>query len=487
MHFIREHYLILTTILLVYAVAFGLAIKILFENRNPAKTAAYLLLFFFLPLAGMVVYYFAGVNLRTKKRYRIKKYNDQVFFEAMKKKIYHRSGYVIEQHEPLMKDQTELVNLLLKDSLAELTDNNEVRLLINGEEKFAALLTALEAAKNHIHLEYYIVEDDAIANQIKDVLIRKSRQGVCVRFIYDDFGSKPIRKKYAAELKEAGVEIFPFYKTRFVNLANRINYRNHRKIVVIDGHTGFVGGINISDRYINGVDPNQEYWRDTHLKITGKAVQTLQLIFISDFNFCAEQEIDMSPPFFPTVHTTSNQLVQVAASGPDSEQATLMLAYFTAIVNATRKVYITSPYLIPNESILTALKQSALSGLDVRLLAPERGDSKFVNAATQSFFPELLQAGVRIFLYKKGFVHAKTMVVDDSLAIVGTANMDIRSFDLNFEVNAFVYDAGINAQLEAAFMNDLKDSTEIDYDEWAKRSWLTLIAESLARLVTPVL
>jgi cardiolipin synthase len=485
--FLSSHLVLVVELLVVYVIAFFVAIKILLENRSPAKTAAYLLLIFFVPLIGLLIYYYFGVNYRTKKKYRIKKYNDALFFNALKKQVLEKSQKLLLNRKDFLGAQTELVNLLVRDSLAGLSDNNKVKLLTNGEEKFPELFKAIERATQHIHIEYYIIEQGIIANQLKELLIKKSKEGVKVRMIYDDFGSKSIRKKYAEELRANGIEIYPFYKTRFVLFANRLNYRNHRKVVVIDGIVGFIGGINISDRYSNTLKTNEIYWRDTHLKIEGNAVQTLQLNFISDWNFCAENELDLSRNFFPEQHNEEHQIVQIASSGPDSERATLMFAFFSAIVSASQKVYITTPYLIPNESILTALKQAALSGLDVRLLLPAKSDSRLVNAASQSYFTELLEAGVRIFLYQKGFVHAKTLVLDNNLAVIGTANMDIRSFDLNFEINAFVYDEKVNSELNTAFLNDLNFSKEITLNSWSKRKKLRIVAESLMRLIAPIL
>lgn len=486
--FLRNHFMLIFEVLFIYLLAIIVATKILLENRNPAKTAAYLLLILFVPVIGLLTYYFFGVNYRTKKKYRIKKLNDAVFFERLKLAVLESSQKVIQEKKYFLINQTELANLLLRDSLAQLTANNDVKLLINGEEKFSEIIEAFENATHHIHIEYYIIEEGEIANRIKDILIKKSLAGVKVRIIYDDFGSKSIRKKFANDLRKAGVEIYPFYKTHFVLLANRLNYRNHRKIIVVDGRIGFTGGINISDRYINNLQRKQVYWRDTHLRIEGDAVQSLQIIFISDWNFCAVNEIDLSRPFFPSIQNDNKQIVQVASSGPDSERATIMLAFFSAIVNATKRIFITSPYLIPNESILTALKQAALSDLDVKIIVPAHSDFSFVNAASQSFFSELLLAGVRIYLYQKGFIHAKTMLLDNNLAIVGTANMDIRSFDLNFEVNAFVYDEKVNANLHENFLNDLKDCTEVLYDDWIlQRNGIQLLKESIARIVAPIL
>ncbi len=472
---------------ILYSTAIYVSIKILLENRNPQKTVSYILLIMFLPFIGIPVYYFFGVNIRTSKKYNIKKLNDAVYFDKMKHEITAQAESVIEHQKILLAGQDELARLLIKDSLSQLTTDNKIQLLINGEAKFEAVFHAIENAKHHIHIEYYIYENDNIGNRLKQLLIKKCKEGVKVRFIYDDFGSRHIRKQFSHEMHQAGIEIFPFYKTYFTGLASRWNYRNHRKIIIVDGCIGFTGGINVADYYINQPGQQHQYWRDTHLQITGSAVHTLQLIFISDWNFCSHKKLDLSDKYFPSVNNDNHSLVQIASSGPDSERATIMLAFFTAIVCATEKIYITTPYLIPNESILTALKQAALSGIDVRMLLPEKGDSRLVNAASQSFFSELLDAGVRIFLYQKGFVHAKTMVIDDNLAVVGTANMDMRSFDMNFEVNAFIYDKLVNKELEKNFNADLNESVEVNITQWLQRSKWRVIGESFVRLFTPVL
>jgi cardiolipin synthase len=470
---------------LIYTVSIVVSIRILLENRNPAKTTAYLMLIYFVPIIGLPVYYFFGINYRTKKRYATLPAETGAYLRKIRKSIIEQSNQLIAAQSNFLKTQVELSRLLLKEVNAGLTNQNNVELLFNGEQKFARLIEDLNAANHHIHLEYYIVENDIIGNEIKDILIRKSKAGVAVRFIYDDFGAKQIRGKFLTELKAAGVEIFPFNNLYFAQLANRLNYRNHRKIVVIDGNIGYVGGINVSDRYIN---PNKTgYWRDTHVRLHGQAVHWLQAYFILHNNFSSEKKLTISEAYFPEINVTTEALVQIAGSGPDSERATLMLAFFTAIVGATERVYITTPYLIPNESIITALKQAVLSGLDVRLLVPKNSDSFFVNAASQSFFNELLEAGVKIYQYDKGFIHAKTMVIDNNLAIVGTANMDIRSFDLNFEINAFIYDTDINQKLADTFMDDLKNSTLINIKQWKQRKRRYRVAESVARLIAPLL
>lgn len=472
-------------------VAYGISIlfglMIIFQNRSPSKTLAYLLLFFALPIAGIAIYYVFGENYRKKKLYKRKFTRDQASFERYANYLAKVSEHLIRTHAEQLKGSEQLIRLVLSDTGLPLSLNNKVDLLLNGEEKFAAMFVALEEARHHIHMEYYIFDNGLIANRLKELLIRKSQEGVNVKIIYDDFGTD-LGFSNLRQLRKAGIAILPFYRILFPIVSNRHNYRDHRKIIIIDGKTAFTGGINISDRYDNTLQTSDLYWRDTHLQITGEAVKQLQYLFFINWNFCADDELPITHDYFPDIpHTEDNQLVQLIHSGPDSDRASIMMSYFAAITLARDYVYITTPYFIPNESLLTALKTAALGKVDVRLLVPGVSDSRLVNAAAQSYYEELLEAGVKIYLYQKGFVHAKTMVADHCLSIVGSANMDIRSFDLNFELNATVYDTKVHDQLKAAFEKDMTDSIEITLPEWEERSRLKKMGESLCRLISAIL
>ncbi|HEY5771950.1 MAG TPA: cardiolipin synthase, partial [Chitinophagaceae bacterium] len=294
---------------------------------------------------------------------------------------------------------------------------------------------------------------------------------------------KPVEKK----MKDAGIEIYPFQKVMLYLLANRLNYRNHRKIIVIDGQTAFTGGINVCDKYINN-GSNKLFWRDTHLRIDGPGIFFLQYLFLADWNFCSGKKIQADELYFPVPATTKNDcFLQVAASGPDSDHPAVLFSLLQAIYLAKKEILITTPYFIPGDSILEALRIAALSGLSVKLLVPGRGDSKLVNAASRSYYEDLLCAGVDIYMYQKGFVHAKTLVTDGSLSIVGTANMDYRSFELNFEVNVIVYDKSVSEKLRTVFFKDLEDAEKIDKDEWCKRPAYKQLPERVARLFSHVL
>jgi cardiolipin synthase len=459
--------------------------KVLYDIRSTSKTFAYLLVVILIPGIGIIIYFAVGANYRKNKLYSKKIVRDNKLLAEIRQKIINESEKALDSGEPELENHRKLAMLLLKDN-SPLTGNNKVKLLLNGEEKFPEVLKALRAAKHHIHLEYYIFEDGEIADQIKDILLQKTAEGVKVRFIYDDFGSRSIRKEFVRELIDAGVEAYPFYKIWFIALSNRTNYRNHRKIIVIDGHTAFVGGINVSDRYVNN-NPKQLYWRDTHVMITGPGIYYLQYLFICDWNFCAEQTLPIEPGYFTSEKTNGDAIVQMAASGPDSDNPTIMYSLLETIGLAKEELLITSPYFIPGEPILDALCVAALSGVKVKLLVPDKSDSRLVNAAARSYYATLLEAGVEIYLYQKGFVHSKTLVCDGQLAIVGTANMDHRSFELNFEVNCMIYDDKIAAQLRRAFADDIKDAKQINAKTWAKRTLFKQLPEKLCRLLSPLL
>ncbi|EDM36711.1 cardiolipin synthetase [Pedobacter sp. BAL39] len=467
----------------------AVCLRIIYDTRSVSKTLAYLLLVIFVPIAGIVLYFSFGINYRVRKIYNKKIISDDIQYQQLKSRIELGSQKAIQDINPHLKKYSKIARLLLNSNLSGLSGNNQVQLLFNGEEKFPEVIKALKAAKHHIHMEYYIFEDEVIGQAIKEVLIEKAKEGVQVRFIYDDFGSRSIRKKIVPELRAAGVQAFPFFKIFFILLANRLNYRNHRKIIIVDGHIAFTGGINISDRYINDAEhPGEIYWRDTHIKIVGPAVHHLQHLFISDWNFCADENLEIQHAFFEDCADANSDVeVQIAASGPDSDHPTILFNLIQAIGMADEEILITTPYFIPGNTLLDALYVAALSDVKIKLLVPYKSDSMWVAAAARSYYQELLNVGVEIFMYKKGFIHAKTMVIDDGLSFIGTANMDERSFELNFEVNTVVYDQGIARQLKNAFYNDLNETIRVDAERWAKRSSWAQLPEKIARLFSPLL
>ena len=463
------------------------SLRVIYETRSATKTMAYLLLVIFIPVGGIVFYILFGINFWKMKLYNNKSNEDEKLLQRLKNEMSAYNDEIASPDELPDENNKELARMLKKELRSPLTRKNKVKLLLNGEEKFPEVLEAMRHAKHHIHIEYYIYEQGEIGEQIENVLIQKAKEGVQVRFIYDDFGSPTIKKKNADRMKKAGIEIYPFQKVVFYLLANRLNYRNHRKIIVIDGHTAFTGGINVCDKYINN-KPGKLFWRDTHIRIDGPGVFYLQYLFLTDWNFCCGKKLDPDKLHFsvPKEHK-DDCFLQVAASGPDSPQPSVLFSLLQAIYLAKKEILITTPYFIPGESILEALRIAALSGLSVKLLVPGEADSKLVNAASKSYYEDLLCAGVDIYRYQKGFVHAKTLVTDGNLSIIGTANMDYRSFELNFEVNVILYDQVFSGKLRTAFFKDIEDAEKIDKEAWCNRPAYRQLPERIARLFSHVL
>ena len=471
-------------------VVIAACLRIIYDTRSTTKTLAYLMLTVFLPVGGIIIYFCVGTNYRKRKLYTKKIVKDEQMQQKITTEIYEASEKIWNTVPDGILKYQKLAHLLLNDGTSYLSGNNKVEILLNGEEKFPEVLRSLKEAKRHIHIEYYIYEDDEIGNAIAAVLMEKAKAGVTVRLIYDDFGSRSIRRNIIPELIEAGVQAYPFYKVLFIALANRLNYRNHRKIIVIDGCVGFTGGINVSDRYINtpANAGKQVFWRDTHVKISGTGVYYLQYLFICDWNFCSDEELGPQPGFFCEPDTKDGgAILQIAASGPDSDNPTILFSLIQLIGMAEKEILITTPYFIPGESLLDALVVAALSGVKVKLLVPDKSDSAMVAAAARSFYGELLAVGVEIYQYQKGFIHAKTVVSDSQLSVIGTANMDNRSFELNFEVNCVIYDSVTAEKMTAIFNQDLVDSVQINPQEWEKRPLYKQLPEKLSRLFSPLL
>jgi len=469
------------------AIVIAVCLRVIYETRSATKTMAYLLLILFIPVGGIIFYILFGINFWKTKLYSRKSLDDEKMLNRLKKEM---EIYVKETISPLdlsIENNRELAVMVEKELRSPLTRRNKVKLLLNGEEKFPEVLEAIRNAKHHIHIEYYIYEWDEIGEQVAELLIQKANEGVKVRFIYDDFGSPNIKKKTEERMRKAGIEIYPFQKVHFYLLANRLNYRNHRKIIVIDGQIGFTGGINVSDKYINN-GFHKLFWRDTHLRIDGPGVFYLQYLFLTDWNFCSGKVLAPEKFHFSVPADSKDDcFLQVAASGPDSVQPSILFSLLQAIYLARKEILITTPYFIPGDSILQALRIAALSGLSVKLLVPGVADSRLVNAASKSYYEDLLCAGVDIYMYQKGFVHAKTLVADGILSIIGTANMDLRSFELNFEVNVMLYDRKFSEQLRTVFFKDLEDAEKIDKDAWCQRPAYNQLPERIARLFSHVL
>ena len=462
---------------------------ILFDTNNPTKALFYLFLTITIPFVGIAFYYSFGINHRKHKFHKRKISADKQIVKQLDQLFIQQQNdfeRIISQN---LKHFKSLAYFLFNDG-KELFGQNNYQILINGEEKFPELFKSINNAKKFIHIEYYIWKNDKIGNEFKDILISAFNRGVEIRIIYDDFGSNGIRKNIVKELKDIGIKIFPIIKIKFIGLANRLNHRDHRKIVIIDGEIAFIGGINIADNYDNRQN-NKVYWRDIHLKISGYTVNNLQRHFISSWNTCSDEELKVNNIYFPTLFTPYNTInkgfAQIIAGGPDYKHSYILLSFLKIFSLAQEKLYITTPYFIPDLSIKNILKQSALGGVDVRLLIPDTGDSLLVSLATKSYIGDLLRSNVKVYLYKKGFIHAKTIVADSFLSVIGTANMDVRSLSLNFEINSVIYDVDIAQQMESQFLMDLQDSKQVLLHEYEQLPGYVKLGYRIARLVSDFL
>jgi cardiolipin synthase len=457
-------------------------------KRDPIRTMMWIIVLYFLPVIGLVLYIFFGQNYRKTKIFNRKALKDMKYLDRLTRQqvLMLRKSEIFEDY-PEKTGFKNIMTLLLNNSKALLTEINSIEMYHTGEETFRSIKKALLSAKDHIHMEFYIIEDDGIGNEIKEILIRKACEGVSVRVIYDDVGSWGLSKRFIREIRAAGGKIKPFMKVRFPFLSSKLNFRNHRKILVVDGKVAFMGGINIADRYING--GSFGYWADTHMKIEGESVQSLQAIFMVDWYFVSREILlRKSKMYFPGSAVNKRVLIQIATSGPDSDWASIMQAYFSIINSAKRHIYIATPYFTPTEGVLTAIKTASLSGVDVRLMLPEKSDSHIVYWCTMSYLGDLMNAGVKVYLYSKGFNHSKFITADSHLSAVGSANLDMRSFEHNFEVMAIIYDEQITKQLERSFQIDIQNnSKQVNPEHWESRPWYKHAQEGVARLLTPLL
>ncbi len=484
LNFIKENVWV-SLLILNYIIAIGTAAFIVLHNRNPTKTLSFILALLALPFIGIFIYYFFGQEYRKSKIFKREDIYSHKRIKEWEQKFLFEEAQVREINDPVVAKKSKLINLLQNNQKAALTFRNNVTILQNAENKFKALFEDLRKAKHHIHLEYYILDDDVIGNKVMDILCEKSREGVSVKVIYDYVGSKMTRRG-VAKMKSAGVEVYAFMPVWFPNLTRRLNYRDHRKIVIIDGIIGYIGGVNICDLYVNRED-SELYWRDTHSRIEGHAVKSLQTQFLYNWDFLTYEKVEIKEEYFPKVKIEENVAVQIASSGPDTDFANIMEAVLLAITTAENYIYITTPYFIPNDEILTALCTTSRSGVDVKLIIPYTGDSWAAKYATNSYIEQMLESGIEVYHYCKGMVHSKTMVVDGVFSTVGTCNMDNRSFLLNFEINALFYNVKISKELEETFLEDLKDCSPNILDEWLERSAFKKVKESFCRLWAPLL
>ncbi|WP_195806625.1 cardiolipin synthase [Winogradskyella helgolandensis] len=476
----------MTIALIIYfLLAFVLMGRLLLYGVRPTKTLAWLLAIFTIPVGGMLFYFILGRNRRKNKFYTLKKTESIIKYLNMVDAYYETIDS--DSNIPTaIKDHIKLVKLIIKGSNFVPTVGNDIMPLKNGASTFEAIFKALETAKTFIHIQYYIFEEGVLAEKFKSILIRKAKEGVEVRLLYDALGSRTLSKKYINSLKTEGIQVFGFLPMRLGRFLSSINYRNHRKIVIIDGVYGFTGGINVADKYISG-DPNLGNWYDMHLQLKGTIVNSLQSVFAMDWSFASGSDNLLNTKYFIKPSTVGKSVAQLVAGGPDSDFHSIQQLYFSIINSSKKYVYITNPYIIPGEALKEAMQVAALSGIDIRLLLSKKSDSLLVKWTVRSIFEDLLESGVKIYLYPEGFLHSKIIVSDDELTTIGTANLDIRSFEQNYEVNVLIYDKKLTTQLKHDFLNDCKKSKPIDYLNYIKRPKTERLKEGIAKVFSPVL
>ena len=464
------------TYLVIYAATVILILGIvLAENRNPVKSLAWITVLLLLPIVGIILYIFFGRNIR----------NTRMISRRNRRRLKRAERYRNPDLSSLgLREQTQQ-QIKLARSLcdAQFFPGNDIRVFTSGQAKMAALEADLKGAKRYINLQYYIFTDDNTGRRIAKILMDKAQEGVKVRVIYDHVGSFRTRNNFWRRMKKAGVECHPFFKVTLPVFGSRINWRNHRKLVIIDGTVGYVGGMNIADRYIDG-GKNFKSWRDAHLRLTGPAVRSLQYSFAVDWNFMGMPLIEDEVPETPENGEAGAQLV---TSGPMSSWSNDELIYQRAIASAQKRIFIQTPYFLPTDGLLKALQTAALARVDVRIILPQRSDSRMLDYASFSYIAECLRSGIKIYLYEPGMMHAKTMIIDDEVSAVGSTNFDFRSFEHNFEGNMFVYSRQFNERMTSIFMGDLRHSRRLLPSQWARRSYRHKAAESIVRLLSPIL
>ena len=482
---------------IIYVNLLLLVIIVFFQRRDPKAVWTWLLALYFIPGFGILLYLLFGQDFHKSKMFRIKNLEDKMRYSVESQEEMLRSFNHENLEDPLVRDYGDLIMYNLKTSGCVMTVYNELEIFTDGEAKFEDLRRSLRQARHFIHIQYYIIKNDELFDSIVPILIDRVRNGVEVRILYDGMGGRFMPQKRWEQLEKAGVKVGVFFPALLGRLNLRINYRNHRKIVVIDGNIGYVGGFNIGREYISR-DPKFGYWRDTHLRITGDAVVSLQIRFALDWNYATHENLFTNMAYFEpqdradlvrAMQTGEKRLlaIQIVASGPDTLDRQIRNNYLELFHKARKNIYIQTPYFVPDDAILSALKIAARSGVDVRLMIPCKPDHPFVYWATYSYAGDLLQAGARCYVYDNGFLHAKGVMVDGRVSCYGTANMDIRSFELNFEVNATIYDEEVTRELEEIFRNDLYHCREITPEVYEKRSLLIRVKEQGSRLLSPLL
>ena len=466
-------------LLLYVAIMIPAIIRVLLDNRQPAKTMAWILVLAFMPFVGIIFYIFFGQNTR-KERHISDRSMDQLTKRSMLEFVEQENLHLPANNKPLM-------NLFTNQNWAFPFKDNRVDIFTDGYEFICSLLYNIGKAQHHIHLDTYIFEDDALGYLVADALIDKAEQGVEIRVIYDDVGCWKVKDAFFERMRDTGIDVHAFMPVRFPAFTSKVNYRNHRKLCVIDGKVGFIGGMNIAKRYVKGT--GKQPWRDTHLRIQGGGVYALQRAFLIDWYF-VDRTLITNRVYYPPVdiHINNSCLVQVVTSSPIAPWPDIMQGYVRILLQAQKYVYMETPYFLPTEPVLFAMRTAALAGVDIRLMIPRKADAKLVEWASRSYVMEAIEAGVKVYLYMGGFNHSKLLVSDDNLCTVGSTNIDFRSFENNFEANAFFYDEEMAQRIKRIYLKDESSSILVDdVAYFVRRPFLKRLFESIVRLLSPLL
>lgn len=479
LRFVFDHLIFFNLILAVMIV--------FFQRRNPKTVWTWLMLLFFIPILGFIFYLLIGTDMHKRKMFKVKEIEDKLN-EAIRQQEHQLRSNELQAQTPDIEGFSDLVMYNLDTVEAVLTDTNDVDIFVDGNAKFDALIEDMKQAKQFIHVQYYIIKDDVLFHRIKEVLAAKAAEGVEVRILFDAMGCRSVRRRCWEDLNKAGIltaEFFPAFLRRF---HLRINYRNHRKIVVIDNKVAYVGGFNIGKEYV-GMEPKFGHWRDTHLRVCGEAIMGLELRFLLDWNYAAKENLFADAKYMTGFYIGDRDRcnMQIIYSGPDTSLQSIRDNYVRLINKAQKKIYIQTPYFIPDEAMYAALMVAIHSGVEVNLMIPCKPDHPFVYWATYSYMGELVMAGANCYIYNDGFLHSKGIIIDDKVFCYGTANMDIRSFSLNFEVNAVVYDEAKAKEMTGYFEEDLQRCTLVTRHMYAGRPLLIRIKEQVSRLLSPLL
>ncbi|SEL95629.1 cardiolipin synthase [Aquimarina amphilecti] len=466
-------YCILTALSIVHIILYG---------SRPTKSLSWLLVVLIFPILGILLYVIFGINRRRFKFFKLK--------QTIRRRLYDENfkEHLVKKQQIDFNDESriKLSKLMRNSSNFSTLPGNEVRVLQNGKETFDTIFKELEKAEKFIHLQYYIFEEGELVNRLYKLVKNKLNNNVEVRILYDAIGSYSLRKKIIKKFKDIGAKVYPIMPLNYGSFLFTLNYRNHRKIIIIDGKIGFTGGVNISDKYIK---PNSELgiWDDTHLYLNGPAVDHLHRVFIKDYYFASNQELLLTDKYLPEIKNQGNVAVQIIAGGPDSDHPSIMQQYITMINLAKKYIYISNPYFIPNSAMLEALRIAALSGVSIKLLVPKKSDSWLAKYSMLSFFEELLFLGIEVYQQNNDFLHSKVIIMDGDIASVGSGNFDHRSFEHNFETNALIYDRKISQNICDDFISDCNKSILLNFEDYKRRSLKRKLSEGIARFFSPLL